>query len=67
VVLFSHINFIFNTYTPRLWCLRHGKLQCVKDSVWLMVYEGGPKNKENFFSGGERGDTSICSHMVHVG
>ena len=28
--------------------------------------EGGPKNNKNFFYGGERGGTSICSHLVGV-
>ena len=31
-----------------------------------MIYEGGPKNNENFFYGGERGGTSVCSRSVRV-
>jgi len=30
------------------------------------IYEEGPKNNENFFWGGERGVTSVCSRLVRV-
>jgi len=32
----------------------------------VLLYEVGPKNNENFFSGGERGVTSVCPSLVRV-
>ena len=35
-------------------------------NVLHFTYVGGPKNNENFFYGGERGGTSVCSRLVRV-
>ena len=55
------VNFSF--HFPVWIGLNMGKLKC-----WILLhtYKGGPKNNENFFYGGERGRTSVCSRLVRV-